>query len=177
MSVDKPVISILDTTSLPKRATDYEAELVELALLAQADNQSPYLYQQNRSFFRNNLAGATENVFAFDADEMVGYAALRSMDPWPAYMPQTEHEPHLCAMMLYSLVAPKYRGRAIGFSLAQKRVTLAKELGFMHLYATVHPNNLASARTLKRLGFEVLSQKVMFTEQLLRDILYLRIVN
>lgn len=69
--------------------------LANLAKHAHDNGQSPLVYPQNRAFFQGNLsepqsAKTVFNVCAFYHDKLVGYAALRSMQPWPAYLDAPE---------------------------------------------------------------------------------------
>ncbi|MGB1091459.1 MAG: GNAT family N-acetyltransferase, partial [Oceanobacter sp.] len=149
----------------------YLNELLQLVDRASQNQASPYLYPNGPEFYEGNLAGATQNVLAWDVsskkgdtDEirLVGYAALRSMSPWPAYMDAAEFPPEQCALMLLNLVDPDYRGMGIGKQLAEARIQLASEMGYRHLYVTVHPDNQGSVKVLEKQGFQLLDCKPMF---------------
>lgn len=152
-------------------------ELCKLLEASHKNNSSPHIYQQDSLFFDNNLRSKAVNVIAFSGANLVGYAVLRKMQPWPPYLSEfldtEKHDPDKCALMLYNLVAPDARGFGIGKLLANKRIDIAKEKGFEHLYATVHPDNHASVVLLEKSGFRKVAQKTLFTEQLLRNVMYL----
>ncbi|MEJ2419614.1 MAG: GNAT family N-acetyltransferase, partial [Exilibacterium sp.] len=121
------------------------------------------------------LLGAATNIIALDDSKVVAYTALRKMDPWPDYLPPSDYPIHTCALMLYSLVDPNYRRQGLGKRLSQARIHYASHTGLHHLFATVHPDNNPSLRALTSLGFQVISQQRIFSDRLLRNILYLDI--
>jgi len=141
------------------------------ALAERAQQASPHLYPNGRDFYERNLQGATVNVLAFDGERLIGYAALRTMEPWPAYLDAPQYPPAQCALMLLNLVAPDYRGQGVGHRLALARIKAARARGFRHLFATVHPDNHASMKVLERQDFRLIAQRPMFTEQLLRNLM------
>lgn len=157
----------------PQHDMTYIDALMSLVERAQADNRSPYMYPNDRDFFERNLAGATINILALDGETLVGYAALRKMVPWPEYLDSPEHPPATCALMLLNLVDPAYRGRGIGKQLSDARIASAQAAGIRHLYVTVHPDNEPSNRVLNRLGFRLIAQKPMFSNQLMRNLMQL----
>lgn len=52
-----------------------------------------------------------------------------------------------------SMVLPEYRGQNIMLGLNKMLVQIAKEMGYEHLVATVHPDNVASRTSAETLGF------------------------
>ena len=52
-----------------------------------------------------------------------------------------------------SMVLPEYRGKNIMLGLNKMLVQIAKEKGYEHLVATVHPDNVASRTSAETLGF------------------------
>lgn len=52
------------------------------------------------------------------------------------------------------MVAPSQRGKNLMFEMNSRLITLARELGRTHLIATAHPDNIASCRSLQKLGME-----------------------
>lgn len=152
---------------------EYLDSLLLLAERAQAGGASPWLYPAANDFYQNNLKGHTFNVAAFDGNLMVGYGALRHLVNWPDYLGEPLFLPEQCGLMLVNLVDPAYRGRGVGRELARLRLEFAKSLGCQHLYVTVHPANEASVRVLEGLGFETLDEREIFTEKLLRRIMYM----
>jgi len=165
-------VSIL-TLCNPQHDVEYTDALNQLDSKVREANAAPYVYPQDEAFYRDNLAGKTSNILAIQSGNVIGYAALRSMDPWPTYLERMDVSPALCGMMLIALVDPDWQGRGIGKQLNLARLDIAKQLGFRYLFSTVHPDNLPSINNLRKLGFNVIAQKPMFSEQLLRSVLFL----
>lgn len=171
MSNLQPQIEII--APRPTDAARYLDPLCSLVERAQQGDASPYLYPNGPAFYQRNLAGATLNLLALAGVQVVGYAALRMMSPWPDYFDPPKHPPEQCALMLLNLVDPAFRGQGLGQQLAEARIELAKAQGIKHLFVTVHPDNRASVRVLARQGFRLIAQKPMFTERLLRNLMQL----
>jgi len=163
------------TLDNPKEDIAYLDSVISLHEKSTATNSTPYLYPQNRDFFENNLKGATINLLALNGDHVVGYCALRKMTPWPEYLSLEQYIPEECALMLFNLVDPDFRGLGIGKQLSLQRIVVAKKAGFRHLFVTVHPENVPSVSILEKLGFTLIAQKRMFTTKLMRKLMYLYI--
>ena len=163
-------IKTLDNSQQDIRYIDALMSMIERS---EAGSLSPYMYPNQREFYERNLLGATVNVLAFVDDTLVGYAALRAMTPWPDYLDPPEHPPETCALMLLNVVDPAYRGKGIGKQLADARIQAARARGFHHLFVTVHPDNTPSMRVLEQQGFQLIAQKPMFSNQLLRNLMQL----
>lgn len=158
----------------PQQDVKYLDDLMTLVERINTASAAPYLYAHERDFFEKNLCGATYNVLAFEGQQLIGYAALRGMQPWPDYLNEYNYyQPEQCALMLYNLVDPNCRGKGVGKQLAQARIELAKQLGLKHLLVTVHPDNHATVHILEQSGFELIAQKPMFSQQLLRNLMHL----
>ena len=112
-------------------------------------------------------------MLAFCGEEIVGYTALRKMTPWPSYLNPIDYPTDCCALMLMTMVAPKWRGQGLSKQLNRERLALAQQHGFRYLFATVHPDNTPSISSLKSWGFRVIEQRPMFEEQLLRNLMFL----
>ncbi len=165
-------VSILPLNN-PQLDVEYTDALVQLDNRVREANAAPYLYPQNETFYRDNLAGNTHNILAMNQEYVVGYAALRCMNPWPDYLAKMDVPPVLCGMMLIALVDPNWQNLGIGKRLNLARLDVAKQLGFRYLFCTVHPNNAPNINNLLKLGFKVIAQKPIFSEQLLRNIMFL----
>ncbi len=163
------------TLEAPKSDIGYCDAIFSLFERAQAAKSTPYLYPQTREFFTANLQGGATNIIALDDSKVIAYTALRKMNPWPDYLPPSDYPIHTCALMLFSLVDPNYRHQGLGKRLSQARIDYASHAGLRHLFATVHPDNSPSLRALTSLGFQVISQQRIFSDRLLRNILYLDI--
>lgn len=165
----------IEIITLNNPATDiqYVDELVALDAKVRENNASPYLYPQDRGFYQRSLAGETVNLLAFHQQQLVGYASLRAMDPWPGYLEPMSYPTTQCGLMLMIMVDPKWRGLKIGKLLNQQRLIEAKKRNWRYLFVTVHPHNSTNCHNLAKLGFKLISQQLMFEQQLLRDLMFL----
>lgn len=61
-------------------------------------------------------------------------------------------------------VLPKYRGNHLQESLILKAESIMKErhASIKYSYATVHPNNLASFKTIEKTGYKKYKEKLMY---------------
>ena len=61
-------------------------------------------------------------------------------------------------------VLPKYRGNHLQEYLLLKAESIMKERdnGIKYSYATVHPDNLASLKTLEKTGYKKYKEKLMY---------------
>ena len=61
-------------------------------------------------------------------------------------------------------VLAKYRGNHLQMSLILKAESIMKERdnGIKYSYATVHPDNLASLKTLEKIGYKKYKEKLMY---------------
>ena len=61
-------------------------------------------------------------------------------------------------------VLPKYRGNHLQESLILKAESIMKErnASIKYSYATVHPDNLASLKTLEKIGYKKYKEKLMY---------------
>lgn len=157
----------------PESDVQYIDDLMALNDKAYQTHSAPYALPQERTFYYNNLAGATFNVLAMADQQAVGYTALRRMTTWPEYLDPTTLPTEQCGLMLYSLVDPHWRGKGIGQALNQARLDIAKAQELRYLFATVHPDNTPSMKNLSCFGFEVIAQKMMFSQPVLRNLLFL----
>lgn len=163
----------IKTLNDPKSDIQYTDALFKLDQAMREVNAAPHLYPKDRDFYYQSLAGNCYNVLAFANEEIVGYAALRKMTPWPSYLNPTDYPTDCCALMLINMVAPKWRGKGLSKQLNNGRLELARQNGFRYLFATVHPDNKPSISSLESVGFRVIEQRPMFQEQLLRNLMFL----
>ena len=80
-------------------------------------------------------------------------------------------EAHLCAHMETCVVHPDFRGNHLEARLFAEAELLLSEMGFFHLFGTVHPDNLPSVKSFYRAGFSLLEQKEKYSGYL-RNIMY-----
>lgn len=159
----------------PETDHRYTDELYRLDQMMRQQQSAPYLYPKERSFYQHCLSGNCYNVLACHGNEVIGYAALRPMSPWPAYLNPVDYPEKACAMMLHNMVSPQWRGQGIAKRLNQARLKIAQQQEFRYLFSTVHPDNTPSIRSLERMGFQVIEQRPMFSEQLLRNLMFLEL--
>ncbi|MGH1539474.1 MAG: GNAT family N-acetyltransferase [Arenicella sp.] len=163
------------TLNNPDQDMVYIDAVISLVERTQLADAAPYLYSHKRGFFERNLSGETINFLALDGNKVIGYSALRKMDPWPEYLELGGHKPEECCLMLFNLVDPDYRGLGIGKQLSMARVASARKARFRHLFATVHPDNEYSVRALSGLGFTVIAQQPMFSNLQMRYLMHLNL--
>lgn len=159
--------------SQPDTDVQYTDALIALDQSLRIENAAPYLYPKDRQFYQSSLAGGCYNVLALEDEKVIGYAALRKMSPWPEYLNPVAYPKELCALMLHNMVAPSCRGRGLSKQLNEGRLALARQHGFRYLFSTVHPDNVANVRSLQSFGFQMIEQRPMFSEQLLRNLMFL----
>ena len=53
-----------------------------------------------------------------------------------------------------SMVLPQYRGQNLMLDINNELVSVAKEMGLNYFVATVHPDNVASNRSVQKMGME-----------------------
>ena len=70
---------------------------------------------------------------------------------------------HRCATCDSVFVLPQFRGYGLQSLFCQLWDEAALELGCTEELATVSPDNFASLRNLRAIGFEILDEKVMYT--------------
>ena len=54
-----------------------------------------------------------------------------------------------------SMVLPQYRGQNLMLDINNKLVEVAKEMGIDYFVATVHPDNVASNRSVQKMGMQL----------------------
>lgn len=54
-----------------------------------------------------------------------------------------------------SMVLPQYRGQNLMLDVNTKLISVAKEMGIDYFVATVHPDNIASNRSVQKLGMQL----------------------
>lgn len=150
------------------------------ALFAEVEQSdaAPYLDPPNRAFFARTLGTSYANVLACDGDNIVGYAVLQLLSEWPDYMAgpginAPNYPCQLSAMVLFTLVHPDYRTQGINKRMTQLRLEAAKAAGTKYLFSTVHPDNTPSLSNLTAIGMKAIEQRLMFDQQVLRNVMFL----
>ncbi len=165
-------IKISELTN-PSRDQRYLNGIIDLHRRCQRTHSTPYLYNQDEHFYKRNLNGDCLNVIAQSGDNIVGYAAVRKMNPWPSYLTPTTAPIDSSALLLINLVDPDWRGKRIGSMLTERRLNMAREFGYQHVFSTVHPDNAACVHNLQKQRFKIIEHRNMFNQQLPRYVMYL----
>ena len=74
-----------------------------------------------------------------------------------------------------NLVLPEYRGLGITTKLQTLEMNLAKELNFDYIISMAHPDNVASCKTLEKIGLEFVKETKLSNGFLRR--LYMKKIN
>lgn len=92
---------------------------------------------------------------AFDGDKLVGMAQLYvSQDMMAGFKKDFELEDYSVCELGGNLVLPEYRGQGITTTLQKIELELAKKLGFDYIISMAHPDNIASCKTLQKVGLK-----------------------
>ena len=92
---------------------------------------------------------------AFDDGKLVGMAQLYvSQDMMSGFKKDFNLEKYTVCELGGNLVLPEYRGRGITSTLQKMELDLARELGFDYIISMAHPDNIASQKTLEKIGLK-----------------------
>lgn len=92
---------------------------------------------------------------AFDGDKLVGMAQLYvSQDMMAGFKKDFGLENYTVCELGGNLVLPEYRGKGITSTLQKMELELARELGFDYIISMAHPDNVASQKTLEKVGLK-----------------------
>ena len=96
----------------------------------------------------------TEFYGAFDGDRLVGASAL-FYNPFEfgESVGQINESTDGVAEVGRSMVHPDYRGRNLLATINKELISVAKEKGLRFLLATIHPDNVPSQTSFRKLGF------------------------
>lgn len=97
----------------------------------------------------------TEFHGAFEGDRLIGASALfYDIFEFGENLDVLGIGPESVAEVGRSMVHPDHRGRNILLSINESLVPVARDRGLTMLLATVHPENVPSQASFRRLGFE-----------------------
>lgn len=103
------------------------------------------------------VEGSTDIVYGlFDQDELIATSSL--LHDVRAYASQPEVADiltHRCAEIGECMVLPSHRGQGLMLQLNQLLKKDAQRLGIEYMLATAHPENVASNKSLQKLGFQL----------------------
>ena len=92
---------------------------------------------------------------AFDGDKLVGIAQLYvSQKMMDNFKKDYGLEKYSVCELGGNLVLPEYRGMGITSTLQKMELELAKKLGFDYIISMAHPDNIASQKTLEKVGLK-----------------------
>ena len=92
---------------------------------------------------------------AFDGDKLVGMAQLYvSQEMMAGFKKDFNLENYTVCELGGNLVLPEYRGRGITTTLQKMELEIAKERGFDYIISMAHPDNIASCKTLEKVGLK-----------------------
>lgn len=113
---------------------------------------------------------------AYDGDKLVGMAQLYvSQDMLKEFKEEFELTEYKVCELGGNLVLPEYRGRGITTKLQTLEMQLAKDLGFDYIISMAHPDNIASCKTLEKIGLEFVKETKLSNGFLRR--LYMKKLN
>ncbi len=99
---------------------------------------------------------------AYDGDKLVGMAQLYvSQDMLKDFKDEFGLSEYKVCELGGNLVLPEYRGRGITTTLQTMEIKLAKELGFDYVISMAHPDNVASCKTLEKVGLEFIKETTL----------------
>ena len=113
---------------------------------------------------------------AYDGDKLVGMAQLYvSQDMLKDFKEEFQLTEYKVCELGGNLVLPEYRGRGITTKLQTIEMQLAKDLGFDYIISMAHPDNIASCKTLEKIGLKFIKETELSNGFLRR--LYMKKLN
>ena len=92
---------------------------------------------------------------AFEGDKLVGMAQLYvSQEMMAGFKKDFELEEFSVCELGGNLVLPEYRGKGITTTLQKMLLEVAKERDFDYIISMAHPDNIASLKTLEKVGLK-----------------------
>ena len=92
---------------------------------------------------------------AFDGEKLVGMAQLYvSQEMMAGFKKDFGLENYTVCELGGNLVLPEYRGMGITTTLQKMELEIAKERGFDYIISMAHPDNIASCKTLEKVGLK-----------------------
>ena len=106
-----------------------------------------------------------ESGFALKAmhgDEMIGfffgYAPGTQRENMGVYLNLPEEELKRAAHMETAMIIPEFRGRGLQKLLMETAEQIFKKKGYVHMFGTVHPDNIYSVRNFEKQGYRVVTE-------------------
>lgn len=117
----------------------------------------------------------TEFYGIFDNKILIAASALfYNKNDYQENLKMINYEMMNIAMIGRAMVHPCYRGKNLLYNINSKLVDIAREKGIEYLFATIHPNNIASQKSFIKLG---MSKQITFKNKIgyVRDIYLMKI--
>lgn len=112
---------------------------------------------------------------AYDGEKLVGMSQLYVKEEFlEEYINILDLNGHKVCEIGGNLVLPEYRGQGIIYELMKLLVKLAKDMGFEYIISMAHPDNIASKKSLMKIGLEYVKTATV-NETYLRDIFMMKI--
>lgn len=133
-------------------------ELHDLTITVATSCDNRFFYSDDISyvhdaFHHRHILGA------FVEKNLVGYGILdapqEKLPQYVEYVDLSEAPVGTIGVLDDCAVHPQYTGRGIQQRLVRERIRLARELGCMHLFACIHPENFVSIHNLQKSGFKL----------------------
>lgn len=137
---------------------------------------------ENKDWFIMPSIYERENIFKndvtygyFDGKQLVGASSLfRGVAEMEDVLEFSKVKSQNVAEIGPLVVKENYRGNNIAFQINQKLFELAKQKGVEYIFATVHPNNTPSNKSIQKLGLELVGTFVRMGKYL-RNVYMLKI--
>ena len=99
---------------------------------------------------------------AYDGEKLVGMAQLYvSQDMLEDFKKEFDLTEYKVCELGGNLVLPEYRGLGITTKLQTMEMELAEKLGFDYIISMAHPNNIASCKTLEKIGLNFIKETTL----------------
>lgn len=138
-----------------------------------------YSDRADEDYYTELLGEMFSKVILKNSEAVVGFGILKYLSQTPEYLkgvPLPGVEITKAAVLAGALLHPDWRGKGLGHLLAGRRIEDARKSGTIeHMFATSHPENAPSNRTLEKAGFIPLETKRIYDDHVLRTIYYLNL--
>ncbi|MFA6279832.1 MAG: GNAT family N-acetyltransferase [Bdellovibrionales bacterium] len=109
---------------------------------------------------------------AYDGETLAGIAQLYvQQEMLKSYKEEMGLSSEKVCELGGNLVLSEYRGQKIQYNLMQLQFNLARDIGFKHIITMAHPDNVASLKSIQRLGLKFM-KKSHLSNGFLRDLYY-----
>ena len=119
-------------------------------------NDSWFIPMSDETMDNMFAADTTLSVYGAFDDGVLAAVALIDIDPEEMLDLVSAMDLPLsaCGELGACVVLPDHRGKNLMYLVCRKLISIAQEMGLKYLVASAHPDNIASNRTLQKLGME-----------------------